>query len=154
MSVRLVSFCSASRSCVVKLSEILVGCMFVMSRSMLWMYESSAGSRFLGGVQVLVFLYLCAVSSVSSFSLLSSVSVLSCSCLSLKKCLSLSLRLKSVKSALSSFQSMLLGVGQKLSPRESSDFSSLVRSAVARLITVSVSRCLGFCLLFLVSLPV
>ena len=154
MSVRLVSFCSASRSCVVKLSEILVGCMFIMSRSMLWMYESSAGSRVLGGVQVLVFLYLCVVSSVSSFSLLSSVSVLSCSFLSWKKCLSLSLRLKSVKSALSSFQSMLLGVRQKLSPRESNDFSSLERSAVARLMTVSVSRCLGFCLLFLVSLPV
>ena len=129
-----------------------MSCMFVMSRSMLWMYESSAGSRFLGGVQVLVFLYLCVVSSVSFFSSLPSVSMLSSSFLSWKKCLSLSLRLKSVKSALSSFQSMLLGVGQKLSPRERSDFSSSVRSAVARLITVSVWRCLGFCLLFLVSL--
>ena len=49
---------------------------------------------------------------------------------------------------------MLLGVGQKLSPGESSDFSSLLRSAVARLTTVSVSRCLGFCPLFLVSLRV
>ena len=49
---------------------------------------------------------------------------------------------------------MLLGVGQKLSPGESSDFLSFVRSAVARLITVSVSRCLGFCPLFLVSLRV
>ena len=149
MSVRLVSFCRASRSCVVKLSEILVGYMFVRSRSMLWMYESSAGSRFLGGVQVLVFLHLCVVSSVSSFSSLPSVSVLSSSFLSWKKCWSLSLRLKSVKSALSSFQSMLLGVGKKLSLHESSNFSSSVR-----LITVSVSMCLGFCLLFLVSLRV
>ena len=87
-----------------------MGCIFVMSRSMLWMYESSSGSRLIGGVQVLVFLYLCVVSSVSSFSLLPSVSVLSSSFLSWKKCLSLSLRLKSVKSALRSLQSMLLGV--------------------------------------------
>ena len=65
--------------------------MFVVSRSMLWMYESSAGSRFLDGVQVLVFLYLCVVLSVSSFSLLPSVSVLPSSFLSWKKCLSLSL---------------------------------------------------------------
>ena len=77
MSVRRMSFSSASRSFVVMLSEILAGYMFVMSRSMLWMYESSAGSRFLGGVQLLVFLYLCVMSFVSSFLLFLSVSVLS-----------------------------------------------------------------------------
>ena len=74
-----------------------------MSRSMFWMYESSARSRFLSGVQLLIFLYLCVISSASSFSLLLSASVLSSSLLSWKKCLSISLRLKSVKSALNSF---------------------------------------------------
>ena len=97
-------------------------------------------------------MYLCVVSSVSSFSLLSSVSVFV-------------FIVEEVFESMSAFKvcqvcvefvpvEMLLGVGQKLSPRESSDFPSLVRSAVARLITVSVSRCLGSCLLFLVSLRV
>ena len=93
-------------------------------------------------------------SHVTSFSSLPSVSVLSSSFFSWKKCLSPSLHLRSFKCALSSFQLMLLGVRQKLSPREGSNFSSLVRSAVARFITVSFSRCLGLCLLSCVSLRV
>ena len=67
MSVRFASLCRASRHFVAKLSEILVSCMFVMSLSMLLMYESSARTLFLGGVQVLVFLYPCVTSSVSLF---------------------------------------------------------------------------------------
>ena len=46
-----------------------------------------------------------------------------------------------------SFQSIFCGVGQKLSPRESSDSSASARSTVERLITVSVSKFFGlFCL--------
>ena len=40
-----------------------------------------------------------------------------------------------------------LDVGQKFSLRESSDYLSLVWSAVARLITISVAICLGLFLL-------
>ena len=51
-----------------------------------------------------------------------------------------------------SFQSIFYGVGQKFSPRESSDSSASVRSTVERLITVSVSKCFGLCFLLLLCL--
>ena len=58
MSLCLESVVSVWRSSVVKLSCIFVGCILWTSCSTLFMYESSAGSMFLGGVQLLRFLYL------------------------------------------------------------------------------------------------
>ena len=57
MSVRLMRFFSTFRSVLERLSVILVGCMFLMSLSILLMNVSKAGSKPRGGVQLLFFLY-------------------------------------------------------------------------------------------------
>ena len=54
--------------------------------------------------------------------------------------------MNSVRSALSSFQSMFCGVGQKLSPLDSNVSSSLVRGEVERFRTVLVSSGCVLCI--------